>query len=201
MTQSAAASRRPDDIALLLQAIGYARAVADAITPDLLSYPTPCQGWDLRMLLRHANESLAALLEAVGAGCVSAFPAAEPAAAEPATADPTATFRERAGRLADACAGAGSGDRVIVIADRFLPLHAVAALGALEIALHGWDISRACGVRRPIPRALAAELLAIAPLLITEDGRDPLFGPPVTPAPAAGPSDRLAAFLGRDPRA
>jgi uncharacterized protein (TIGR03086 family) len=149
------------------------------------------------MLLRHANESLAALLEAVGAGCVSAFPAAEPAAA----ADPTATFRERAGRLADACAGAGSGDRVIVIADRFLPLHAVAGLGALEIALHGWDISRACGVRRPIPQALAADLLVIAALLVTEDGRDPLFGPPVTPAPAAGPSDQLAAFLGRDPRA
>jgi uncharacterized protein (TIGR03086 family) len=196
VTRPAAASRRPDDIALLLQAIGYARAVADAITPDLLSRPTPCQGWDLRMLLRHANESLAALLEAVDAGCVSAFPAAESA-----TAGPAATFRERTGRLADACARAARGDRVIVIADRHLPLHAVAVLGALEIALHGWDMSRACGVRRPIPRALAADLLAIAPLLVTEDGRYPLFGPPVTPAPAAGPSDRLAAFLGRDPRA
>ena len=88
-----------------------------------------------------------------------------------------------------------------MIADRSLPLSAVAGLGALEIAQHGWDISRACGTRRPIPRALAAGLLAIAPLLVAEAGRGPLFAPPVIPAPAAGPSDRLAAFLGRDPRA
>jgi uncharacterized protein (TIGR03086 family) len=194
-----AAPRRPDDTALLLQAVGYALEVAGGITPDLLTRPTPCQGWDLRTLLRHASESLAALLEAVGPGCVSAFPAAE----DPA-ADPVATFRERARRLAGAHAEAGRRhreERVIVIADRALALGAVARLGALEIAQHGWDISRACGTRRPIPRALAADLLVIAPLLVAEADREPLFAPPVTPAPAAGPSDRLAAFLGRDPRA
>ncbi len=199
MTRPAAAPRRPDDMALLLQAVDYALAVADAITPDLLSCPTPCQGWDLRTLLRHANESLAALLEAVGSGRVSPLPAAE----EP-VADLAATFRDRAGRLAGACTRAGRrhrSDRVVVIADRSLTLNAVAGLGALEIAQHGWDISRACGVRRPIPQALATDLLAIAPLLVTESGRHPLFAPPVTPPPAAGPSDRLAAFLGRDPRA
>ena len=199
MTRSAAASRRPEDIALLLRAIGYALAAADGVTPDLLSRPTPCQGWDLRMLLRHANESLAALLEAVGSGSVGAFPSAEDL-----TADPAATFRDRARRLADACtrtARRPRGGRLIVIADRALALNAVACLGALEIALHGWDISRACGTRRPIPRALAADLLAIAPLLVAEDGRHPLFASPVTPVPTASPSDRLAAFLGRDPRA
>ena len=194
-----AAPRRPDDTALLLQAVGYALDVADGITPDLLSRPTPCQGWDLRTLLRHASESLAALLEAAGPGRVGAFPAAE----DPA-ADPAATFRERARRVAGAYAAAGRrhrGDRVIVIADRGLALGAVARLGALEIAQHGWDISRACGIRRPIPQALAADLLAIAPLLVAEADREPLFAPPVTPVPAAGPSDRLAAFLGRDPLA
>jgi uncharacterized protein (TIGR03086 family) len=194
-----AAPRRPDDIALLLQAVDYALDVADGITPDLLSRPTPCQGWDLRTLLRHANESLAALLEAVGSGCVGAFPSAEDLAA-----DPAAAFRDRARWLAGAYAAADRqhrGDRVIVIADRILVLGAVARLGALEIAVHGWDISRACGIRQPIPRALAADLLAIAPLLVAEDARRPLFDAPVTPAPAAGPSDRLAAFLGRDPLA
>lgn len=193
------APRRPDDIALLLQAIGYALDVADSITPGLLSRPTPCQGWDLRTLLRHVNESLTALLEALGSGSVGAFPSAEDLAA-----DPAAAFRDRARRLADACTRAGRrrrGDRAIVIADRALTLNAVACVGALEIAVHGWDISRACAIRRPIPRALAADLLAIAPLLVAEGGRSPLFAPPVIPAPAAGPSDRLAAFLGRDPRA
>ena len=134
MTQPAA-PRAPGDVALLLQAVGYALAVADGITPDLLARPTPCQGWDLRMLLRHANESLAALLEAVGSGSVGAFPSAEDL-----TVGPAATFRDRARRLADVCARAGRrhrGDRLVAIADRALTLDAVACLGALEIAVHG----------------------------------------------------------------
>jgi uncharacterized protein (TIGR03086 family) len=189
------ATTRPDtpagSVSLLRPAIGYALAVADLIGPDLLSRPTPCRGWDLRMLLRHVNESLAALHEAAGVGRVSAWPAAEPSAA-----DLAATFRDRARGLAGACL---CPDRVIVIADRSITFSTVAALGATELALHGWDISSACGPARPIPSPLADGLLEIAPVLVGESGREPLFAPPVTPSPAAGPSDRLVAFFGRDP--
>jgi uncharacterized protein (TIGR03086 family) len=183
--------------ALLRPAIGYALAAADAITPGLLRRPTPCRGWDLGMLLRHVNESLAALREATGSGRVSAWPADEPPGG-----DLAATFRDRARELADSCGGVcDHSDRVIGIGDRSITLSTVAVLGALEVALHGWDISRACGPARPIPAPLAADLLEIAPLLVGEFDRAPLFAPPVTPAPDAGPSDRLAAFLGRDPLA
>jgi uncharacterized protein (TIGR03086 family) len=182
--------------ALLRPAICYALAAADAITPGLLSRPTPCRGWDLRMLIRHVNESLAALGEAAGPGRVSVWPAAEPPAA-----DLAATFRDRARGLAEACAGPDHRDRVIAIADRSITLSTVAALGALEIALHGWDISRACGPARPIPAPLAEGLLAVAPALVGRAGREPLFAPPVVPAPTAGPGDRLVAFFGRDPLA
>jgi uncharacterized protein (TIGR03086 family) len=76
----------------------------------------------------------------------------------------------------------------------------MAAAAALEVAVHGWDISRACGQRQPIPRALATALLVIAPVLVPRTGRHPLFAAPVTVPAMAGPSDRLAAFLGRTPR-
>ena len=72
---------------------------------------------------------------------------------------------------------------------------------ALEVAVHGWDISRACGQRRPIPPALAAGLLVIAPVLVPGTDRHPLFAAPVTVTTTASPSDRLAAFLGRTPAA
>jgi len=75
----------------------------------------------------------------------------------------------------------------------------MAAAAALEVAIHGWDISRACGERRPIPRDLAVDLLGIDPVLVPRAGRYPLFAAPVTVAAKAGPSDRLAAFLGRTP--
>jgi len=179
--------------ALLRPAIGYALAAADAITPGLLRRPTPCRGWDLRMLLRHVNDSLAALTEAAGAGRVSVWPADEPPGD-----DLAATFRERARKLADACAVCDHRDRVVGIADRGVTLSTVAILGALEVTLHGWDISRACGPARPIPAPLAADLLVIAPVLVS-GGREPLFAPPVVVAQGCEPGDQLVAFLGRNP--
>jgi uncharacterized protein (TIGR03086 family) len=197
MTEAAASPGPPGGgSALLRPAIGYALAAADAITPGMLRWPTPCRGWDLRMLLRHVNESMAALSEAAVAGRVSVWPADERSAS-----DLAATFRDRARELAEACGVCDHCDRVIGIGDRSITLSTVAVLGALEVALHGWDISRACGPGRPIPAPLAAGLLEIAPLLVGGSDRAPLFAPPVTPAPEAGPSDRLAAFLGRDPLA
>ena len=78
----------------------------------------------------------------------------------------------------------------------------MAATAALEVAVHGWDISRACGQRQPIPRALATGLLVIAPVLVPQTGLGhPLFAAPVTAGATADPSDPLAAFLGRTPAA
>ena len=76
----------------------------------------------------------------------------------------------------------------------------MAAAAALEVAVHGWDISRACGQRQPIPRALAAGLLAIARCW-SPARRHPLFAAPLTVAATATPSDRLAAYLGDIPGA
>ena len=76
----------------------------------------------------------------------------------------------------------------------------LAVTGAIEIAVHGWDISVACGAGRPVPLGLAAVLLPIAPLLITPETRPGLFADPFRlPGPAC-PGNRLVAFLGRHPR-
>jgi uncharacterized protein (TIGR03086 family) len=186
--------RRAAEALLLEPAIGYALDAIEAVTPDLLSRATPCRGWDLRMLLRHASESLAALCEGVGGGRVGLRPAPED---EDAAADPVRTFRDRASLLLGAWTGATGPPEVIAIADRCLPPGILAAAGALEIAVHGWDMSQACGHCRPIPALLATDLLEVAPLLVPALGRHPLFAAPVAVAPMADPSDRLAAFMGR----
>jgi uncharacterized protein (TIGR03086 family) len=183
---------------MLEQAITYAVGTIRAVTPELLPCPTPCQGWDLRMLLRHANESLAALHEGIGTGCVGLAPAGDDS---DLAADPARAFRDRAGQLLDAWTTACQPGRAIAVADRSIMLSTLAGMGALEIAVHGWDISRACGHRLPIPDALALDLLAIAPLLVSGIARHPLFAAPVVVAPTDIPSDRLAAFLGRSPQA
>jgi len=198
MTQAAPTTWPAHGAQLLEPSIGYALGVVLAVTPELLSRPTPCSEWDLRMLLRHASESLAAFGEGIETGRIGPDPAAEDG---DLAADPIRAVRDRACQLLDAWTSPGHRRQVIEIAGCPLAASVIAATAALEIAVHGWDISRACGQRQPMPRALATGLLVIAPVLVPRTGRQPLFAAPVTVAATASPSDRLAAFLGRSPAA
>ena len=105
----------PADGARLLEpSISYALGAVLAVTPELLSRPTPCGEWDLRMLLRHACESLAAFGEGIQAGRVGLGPAAEDG---DLAADPARAFRGRAGQLLDAWTSPGHQRQVVEIAD------------------------------------------------------------------------------------
>lgn len=189
-----------DGVGLLERALGYALAGLDAVTSDALSRPTPCRGWDLRALLGHLNDSLAALDEAADGHRVGLE--ADPGCAVADDAAAVATARDRARRVLGSWAGAGDRDRdrLVVVGGCSLRATVVVWTGAIEVAVHGWDVQRACGGRpRPIPPALAVELLEVAPMLVTEFDRPSRFAAPVTVAPSVPPGDRLLAFLGRDP--
>jgi uncharacterized protein (TIGR03086 family) len=181
---------------LLEQSAGYAIGAVGAVAPEFLSRPTPCSCWDLRMLLDHASESLAAVHEGLAGGQVALI-----AEGSCRPADPVLVFRDRVGLLLRAAAGA---DRAgpdclapVAIADRSVPVSVMIAMAAIEIAVHGWDVSQACGQCLPVPHALATDLLELSVLLVPRAGRYPLFGPPVPVPRTASPSDRLIAFLGR----
>ncbi|HEY4850477.1 MAG TPA: maleylpyruvate isomerase family mycothiol-dependent enzyme [Streptosporangiaceae bacterium] len=193
---------------VLAGAIRYALGSLTCVKPGFLARPTPCATWDLATLLQHVNDSLAALHEGIATGSVSftgsvsvtgsvsLAPAAETAD------DPgglVATFRDRASHLLAASATARNQDGCIAIADRRLAGRIVTAVGAVEIAVHGWDVAEACRCRRPIPPALATGILKIIPLVVTDATRDARFAAPVTVSPRAGPGDRLIALLGRSP--
>jgi len=183
---------------LLGHAVSYALASAGRTTPQLLPLATPCEGWDLRALLLHVSDSLGVLAGALRTGQVGPGP---PPGHEPATeADPVACLRRQARDLLGACAAARAEERLVTIADRELTVNLVVATGAIELAVHGWDISAACGVHRPVPPGLAAALLPVAPLLIPRATRAGLFADPVAVPEPACPSDRLVAVHGRQPR-
>ncbi|HEV2242733.1 MAG TPA: TIGR03086 family metal-binding protein [Streptosporangiaceae bacterium] len=180
---------------LLESAVSYALAGAAIATPQLLSRPTPCLGWDLETLLDHLADSVGVFHEAIATGCVGAGPA--PGHPGP---DPVARLRGQAVGLLAACAACEPAERRVAIGDRELTASMVATAGAIEIAVHGWDISAACGVSRPVPAGLATVLLPVAPLLITPGTRPGMFADPVRLPGPAGPGDQLVAFLGRRPR-
>jgi uncharacterized protein (TIGR03086 family) len=178
---------------LLAGAIHYTLGSLADVTPGLLACPTPCAAWDLASLLKHLSDSLAALYEGLATGYVGLVPAM--------AADPegrlVAAVREQATRLLVASALAEEAD--IAIGDRCLAVSIVTTVGAVEIATHGWDVAEACGGHRPIPPALAAGILDLVPLVLTDDTRDARFAAPVNVSPQAGPGDRLVALLGRRP--
>jgi uncharacterized protein (TIGR03086 family) len=183
---------------LLEAAVSYALADAIRCAPRRLSHPTPCPGWDLETLLGHVSESLRVLRQAVATGGISGTGAQR---GHPGPGrDPVARLRGEAAGLLDACSAAGPGREGVAIGGRGLTAGMVAVTGALEITVHGWDISVACGACAPVPPGLAAVLLPIAPLLLPPGTRPGLFADPVRLAGPAGPGDQLVAFFGRQPR-
>lgn len=180
---------------LLERAVGYTLGVIHTVTSELFSQPTPCSAWELRALLGHLNDSMAILHEGVATGTVGPVPAEE----EVLAADPRTVFRHRASHLLDALCGMRAPGRTIAIIDRSLTGGMTAGTGAIEVAVHGWDISRACRQPSQIPPLLATDLLELSRLVVTAENRYPFFAAPRTMPSGADPSDLLVAFLGRNP--
>lgn len=182
----------PRSVAVLDSAVTWTHACLQHARTCELSLPTPCDAWDLRQLLLHMDESLRAIGEAAELGHVAVDPL-------PGRDDPgllvdrivqracrTRTAWQQ--RLTSAPMGIG---------DLRLGRDTVALVGALEIAVHGWDVSSATGQGRVLPEDLAVRLYDVALAVVTPDERGRRFRPPVVTPPSASASTRLLAYLGR----
>ncbi|MFG3436181.1 maleylpyruvate isomerase family mycothiol-dependent enzyme [Nonomuraea sp. NPDC047897] len=216
-------------VSLLERAIAYALGALLLVTRGDLYRRTPCGGWDVADLLAHLDDSVTALHEAADLGRVGLVTGTVPALAasmgrcggeDPALAasmgrcggedpalvagagrcggDPVLVVRDRAATMLGAWAGTLREQRVR-IGGCSLPAATVAQAGAVEVAVHAWDLARACGRPRPVPPALAADLLDVAATLVADEDRPDRFAAPVAVPPRSAPEDRLIAYLGRDP--
>jgi uncharacterized protein (TIGR03086 family) len=179
---------------VLAAAISYALQGAALVGPARLDQPTPCAGWDVRMLLVHLASSMAAIDETLCSGRMSLDEEPPAEAAGPADVDPVELLRDRAAGLL--ITTFMSDVEYAEIAGIPVPAELIRGTGALETAVHGWDIYTACGHRRAIPAGIARPLLSALSQLIP--ARDGLFASPVAAPPCASPGDRLIAALGRD---
>ncbi|HMI25617.1 MAG TPA: TIGR03086 family metal-binding protein [Streptosporangiaceae bacterium] len=192
----------PGAIGLLAGAVSYMLGVCAPLGPGEMALPTPCPHWDVARLLGHLCESMADLEAALRTGRLELDEQVSRAGG-----DPVEALRDRAAELL--CAGYcyGGPERFVAVGGLPIPAGLVACTGAVEIAVHGWDVSaararagRAGGVREtPIPAALATRMLRLGPLLVA--GREGLFGVPVEVPAQASPGDRLVSYLGRHPGA
>ncbi len=182
-------------VELLERAIGYTRSALGDIRPELLCQPTPCRQWRLGPLLTHMADSLDALTEA-STGYLPLTPA-------PATSTdergPEALLKAKACTLLGAWTSPAA--RSVLVGGRALDSRILIGAGALEIVVHGWDVSQATGAARPIPEELARALFPIARAVVGLDERGDRFEPPVEVEDGESWSGKLAAYCGRSPLA
>ena len=180
-----------DPVELLERAIGYARGTLGGVRPDLLGRPTPCAAWTLADLLLHMSDSLDALTEA-SRGVIEVAPPRGTAGAG------VAELRDKACDLLGAWSNPHAAEARLGHArlESTVLLHA----GALEIAVHAWDVGQATGSGQPIPEGLARALSGTARRLITAADRPLLFAPPVSSTGVATSSALLLGFTGRHTR-
>ncbi len=183
-------------ITLLASAISYALGACVQVAPGEMTLPTPCADWDLEALLAHLAASMADLESALRTGHLDLEPD-DAATPDPDGDDPVELLRDRAANLLFACYAHHGPDRFVLVGGLPLPAGIVTCTGAVEIAVHGWDVRAARGRGGPIPPALATRMLRLSPLLVT--GREGLFGTPVQVPAQASPGDQLVAYLGRHP--
>ena len=191
---------RPGVTALLAGAITYALDACAQVEPAEMNRPTPCTDWDLAALLAHLAASMSDLESAIRTGHLDLNEPERPG--QPATGsldggDPAEALRDQAANLLFSCYAHHGPDRFVLVGGLPLPAVIVACTGAVEIAVHGWDISAARGRGSPIPPGLAIRMLGLCPLLLAS--RAGLFAPPVEVSPQVSPGDRLVAHLGRRP--
>lgn len=184
---------------LLQGAIAYCLDIVGGLDVDSLPRPSPCPGWDVHALVTHLNDGFGVLAGARATGRCP--PGPSPPGPAPGPPDPVAAFSSAACDLLTVLTALPerAPHRFVAVADAAVAIDVAVVTGAVEIAVHGWDVAAACGHPRPIPPILAVDMLALVPLLVPPGARPGMFAEPVAVPSQAPPGDRLLAFLGRSP--
>jgi uncharacterized protein (TIGR03086 family) len=187
---------------LLAGAISYTLGVCALVEPGDMALPTPCADWDLRTLLIHLSDSMADLETALRTGRLDLAQLDLERTPDGTGGDPVELLRDRAAELLYAAFRYSDAERFVAVGGLPMPAGLLTCTGAVEIAVHGWDVSAALGrgggSARPIPAALATQMLRLCPLLVA--GREGLFAAAVEVPAQASPGDQLLGYLGRQPR-
>jgi uncharacterized protein (TIGR03086 family) len=193
----------PDRRSQLLDAYENAAVIVAGIDAGALGHPTPCPNYDVAGLIDHLVE---AGHRAAALGRGQTPPAGDES---PHVGLPDAPGQLR--RAAEEAAQAWGDDSRL--SSKFTMPWGEEYTGATlvdmylaELAAHAWDLAWAIGQLDRLDASLAVPALEGARAMIKPQYRDMVepgapFGAEVPPPPGADDWERLAAFMGRDPRA
>jgi uncharacterized protein (TIGR03086 family) len=192
----------PDRRSTLVASYENAAVIVSAISPEQLDHTTPCPKYDVAALIDHLVEA-GNRAAALGRGQAPA-PGDESPHVE--LSDASTQLRRAAAEAAAAWASDSA------LSSRFTMPWGEEYTGATlvdmyltELVTHAWDLAQATGQLDRLDDSLALPALDGARAMIKPQYRDMVepgapFGAAVPTPPGADDWERLAAFMGRDPR-
>ena len=185
------------EIDLLSGVLAKTGDIIAGVTPDQLDRPTPCSDYDVAAMVDH----LVGWVQAFEAGANGRTYEGDPSAYH-AGDDPSGRFRAAADGLVDGWRTHGFDRTVAVTGAGGQPAEMVFNMTVMEYLTHGWDLAVATGQPVPFTDDEAAQVLARAEVTLPPQyrGEGMAFGDVVPVPDDAPPIDRLAGFMGREPR-
>jgi uncharacterized protein (TIGR03086 family) len=181
----------------LLQKLGetfdHTEDVLRGVRAEHLDRPTPCPDWDVRALVSHFGGVVVNMGRGAGGEALLA-----PDEAFPVDDDLAGRFRAEADRTLAAWRAQGLDGEVDVGAG---PMPASLAVGVnlVDTSTHTWDVAKATGQPADLPDDLATTVLEAAEGFVPQLREVVGIAPPVPVGDDASPTDRLVAFMGRQP--
>jgi uncharacterized protein (TIGR03086 family) len=186
----------------LLDSYENAAVIVSGIVADELGHPTPCPKYDVAGLIDHLVEA-GHRAAALGRG----------QAPPPGGESPHAELADAPGQLRSAAEQAAQawGDNSSLSLRYTMPWGeeytgaTLVDMYLAELAAHAWDLARGTGQIDKLDPFLALPALDGARAMMKPQYRNMVesgapFGAEVYPGPSADDWERLAAFMGRDPR-
>jgi uncharacterized protein (TIGR03086 family) len=180
-------------LTLVSQALEQTGTVLAGLTEDQLHAATPCEGWDVTMLITHLFDSLHGFASRIGGTFEGPYGDDLPAWRD--------SYQRGAQVILTAWEAPDATTRIYRLPMGDTPADVLLAIQATEFVTHGWDLAKATGQADKLDPALAEQVLALVrPFLpASARGAGQGFGEEVAVASHAPAYDRLAAFLGRHP--
>jgi len=182
-----------DLVQKLSETFEHTERVLRGVQAEHFDQPTPCPDWDVRALVGH----FAGVVVNMGRGA-SGEALLAPDEAFPVDDDLAGRFRTEADRTLAAWRAQGVEGEVDVGAG---PMPATIAIGVnlVDTSTHTWDLARATGQPADLPDDVATVALEVAGGFVPQVREIVGIDPPVPVPDDASPTDRLVAFMGRQP--
>ncbi|NCY15580.1 MAG: TIGR03086 family protein [Actinobacteria bacterium] len=187
-----------DQLAALARSADLFESKLAAVSPDALSEPTPCEGWDVAELIRHSIAG--ATMSAALLRGASREEAVEMLTSIGLEQDLTAQFRRCADDLAAAFAEPGALERTVAHPAMDMPGGQLLGFRIGDNLVHAWDLARATGGDESLDDEVVAIVWENVQPMRPFIGQVGVFGDGPSDAYADAPlALQLLDFMGRRP--